>query len=173
MLERSNSMKETLRFHSFHGSGVELTESESTARCNGHHCSGFVFSNQPLRRDRAVCVDILVRNERWSNVLGEVRVGVTSEDPSKWASLQQLPHYLCPHFLHSNKLWARSLPDVSARDHCRILLCVRSNGKMTFSLNGANATKLLTDLPVSSDLWLVLEVLASTASVKLSSQGIQ
>ena len=161
-------MRDILRFHATHGTGIVLQESASVAARYKDFCNGIAFSDKPLKIGQKVCVELT----QDSCFAGAVRIGVTTHDPGKTPAAS-LPRYACPELTSTPGYWARALNEQYADSGNRITFYVNKEGQMHYFVNNEHKGVLLSGLPVAEakTMWLLLDIFGNTTAAKFVHAG--
>ena len=165
-------MHDICKFHSVHGSGIELDEAESVARRCDDFCYGIVFSKKPLTVRQNVCLEVSHSLHQWSG--GVLRVGVTSHNPAHMQSTA-LPRFAIPALTSQPGYWACALNELcteSSSDKVVVWLDGEGHLQVTVNSHPPGGHVLLSGLPLdNTPLWLMLDVFGATTTVKVIPAG--
>ncbi|XP_059151598.1 uncharacterized protein LOC131937903 isoform X2 [Physella acuta] len=152
-----------MQFHLTHGSAVQLTEGQTVAsRKLDTFCDGIVFSDQPVRVNQKVCVE-LGCTTAWS---GAIRVGLTSVNPAQLTA-SKLPRFAYPDLTQTEGYWVRVINETLTSPGCRLMFYTNPQGQLQLFVNGQHKGTLLAGLPVHQSLWLLLDIYGNTTSARL------
>ena len=157
----------TMRFDQVHGTAIELSSDRRTAtRSTEHFCNGIAFSAGQVSVGSKICLE-LTRSTEWS---GALRIGFTSHDPSK-INPSQLPRYVCPDLTSRNGYWARPIHEEYADTGNRLTFYYNSAGQVHYFINNEHKGVLLSELPVLTPLWAMIDFYGNSTSATLVPAG--
>lgn len=163
----SFTQSQSMQFHLTHGSAISLTEGQTTAsRSLNTFCNGIVFSDQPVRVNEKICVQLGCITA-WS---GALRVGITSVDPGKLRP-DQFPRFAYPDLVNQEGYWIRVINENLTSQGCRLMVYFDTLGHLQLFINGQHKGALLSGLPVNQKLWLMLDIYGNTCSAKIVPPG--
>lgn len=156
-----------MQFHLTHGSAVQLTEGQSVASRNlDTFCDGIVFSDQPVRVNQKICVE-LGCTTTWS---GAIRVGLTSVNPAQLTP-SKLPRFAYPDLTQREGYWVRVINETLTSHGCRLMFYTNRQGQLQLFVNGQHKGTLLAGLPVHQSLWFLLDIYGNTTTARLVQPG--
>ena len=157
-----------MKFHPTHGSAIFLsTTKDSATRNSSNFCNGLVFSDQPIRINQRICLE-LDSISLWS---GGIRIGVTSVNP---ASLEvvNLPRFAYPDLANKDGYWVRVISEsLTCTPACRLTVYLNSSGQLQLFINGNHKGALLVSLPTNQKLWLMLDIYGNTNKAAFVNAG--
>ena len=158
-------MHDVLKFHSVFGNAVVLEENGVfAARDLEATGDGIIFSRRPIKTNERICLELTQVN-CW---LGALRVGVTSRNPD---TLDQsgLPHHVFP--TAAKDVWVRPIREGRLRSGSCVTVFSTKEGELQYSINGDCASLLITGIPTTLPLWLVVDLYGNTTAVRIVKPG--
>jgi protein neuralized len=152
-----------MKFHEIHGSNISLDESKQKASRTSSFCDAIVFSDNPIRVNSFIPIKISSSDTQW---LGSLFLGVTTRNPYIFSE-SSLPKHILGLYSEED-FWIKSIP--SHWMNSNITIHLTFDGLMEVMTNDEPNVvhNFLTELPVDSPLWLILDLYGSSNSVQFS-----
>uniref|UniRef100_A0A914C7B4 Neuralized n=1 Tax=Acrobeloides nanus TaxID=290746 RepID=A0A914C7B4_9BILA len=151
-----------LKFHTVHGTNVQLLRDGRIARRKESFCKGLVFSNRPIQVDEIVCIRLTEVVTNWSGVL---RFGVTNVDPASFRDIE-LPKFACPDLTSKGGYWAKALAERYSIEKSILHFYINAAGEMYYGLNGVPKGIFLNGINTTLPIWVVVDIYGNSVGIE-------